>query len=775
MGGNSSCDGDSLQKNLKAGEFTLDIEETIKDIPVISSLKKPEQKKLAKSLEKRTYKPGDFVMKEGEIGTEFFLIVSGQCQVTSKENGVLAKLEAGDYMGEQALLKETKRNASIHAVTDITVLVLNKAGFDKMLGKKTKVKFAQRENKRRAVLTAFKNEEGDDTEEDKSNRLKGSSDITADEREWLLKKVKDNLMFMNLSRNQKLVVINKMYLESVKKGTELIVQGDRNASKFYVIQEGVFEIIVDGTKVTDFKTGACFGELALMYQAPRAATVKASEDSKVWVVKRNAFRSALKAAETARVNRNITFLKTINEFKSLLHNELQLLDQAFTKVIHGRGATIIKEGDKGDKFYVIRSGTAQWSKKDGEKGKLKKGSYFGERALLSDEPRAATITAETELLTLELSRQDFTDLLGPLESIMKDRMSDQDEASQKYRKSLLDSKGSGKPGGGKRESVTDTRDNTICALNEFKTIGILGKGAFGVVSLVVDTKTDKSYALKAIKKFQIVELGQQEHIVNEKDVMLLMNNPFLVNLRSTYKDKYRVYFLLDVCLGGELFGILRKARCFNEDTSRFFSACVIEAFAYMHGKNIIYRDLKPENLVLDNNGYLKVTDFGFAKKISGKTYTLCGTPDYLAPEIVTGQGHGKGVDWWTLGILIYEMLASFPPFYDDEALQTYRKIVKGRVKFPRFFSPQARDIIKAFLKNKPTKRLGITKQGNIDLIRDHEWFTKFDWAGLRAFRLKAPISPRVRGPDDISNFDEIPPEDDDLKPVKAKDDFDETF
>jgi len=297
------------------------------------------------------------------------------------------------------------------------------------------------------------------------------------------------------------------------------------------------------------------------------------------------------------------------------------------------------------------------------------------------------------------------------------------------------------------------------------------------VSLVVDPNTGKSYALKAIKKYQIVDLGQQEHIVNEKDVMLLMNHPFLVNLRNTYKDPLRVYFLLDVCLGGELFGILRKARCFNEDTSRFFAACVIEAFAYMHGKNIIYRDLKPENLVLDNKGYLKVTDFGFAKQITGKTYTLCGTPDYLAPEIVTGQGHGKGVDWWTLGILIYEMLASFPPFYDDEALQTYRKIVKGRVKFPRFFSPQARDIIKSFLKNKPTKRLGIVRGGNVNMIREHDWFggASFDWNGLTKFTLKPPITPKVKGADDISNFDELPQDEDPGKRVAAKDDFDETF
>merc|ERR1719397_828631 len=245
-----------------------------------------------------------------------------------------------------------------------------------------------------------------------------------------------------------------------------------------------------------------------------------------------------------------------------------------------------------------------------------------------------------------------------MKEIMDRKNNEEYKARDKQRKSVAN-----------EEEVEAKEDGKICGLKEFKTIGILGKGAFGLVSLVVDPYTKKSYALKAIKKQQIVELGQQSHIINEKNVMQKMHSKFLVNLRGTYKDNLRVYFLLDVCLGGELFTILRRRRYFNEGTSKFYAGCVVEAFDYMHSKNIIYRDLKPENLVLDSTGYLKVTDFGFAKVVKDKTFTLCGTPDYLAPEIVTGQGHGKGVDWWTLGILIYEMLASFPPFFDDEPIE----------------------------------------------------------------------------------------------------------
>lgn len=172
-------------------------------------------------------------------------------------------------------------------------------------------------------------------------------------------------------------------------------------------------------------------------------------------------------------------------------------------------------------------------------------------------------------------------------------------------------------------------------------------------------------------------------------------------------------------------------------------------------------DLKPENLVLTNTGYLKVTDFGFAKIVPNKTFTLCGTPDYLAPEIVTGQGHGKGVDWWTLGILIYEMLASFPPFFDDEPMMTYRKIIQGKFKYPRYLSAQSKDLISKLLKPKATKRLGIIK-GGTRMIREHPWFGSFNWEQLQKQTMNPPIKNKVKSPKDLSNFDHFAQKNEDL-------------
>jgi serine/threonine protein kinase len=296
-------------------------------------------------------------------------------------------------------------------------------------------------------------------------------------------------------------------------------------------------------------------------------------------------------------------------------------------------------------------------------------------------------------------------------------------------------------------------------MKDLETLGTLGKGSFGHVTLVKWKKSPdgETFALKAVSKAQIVETGQQGHIMSEKKVMSTMKHPFLVCLHATFKDADRLYFLLDPILGGELFTILRKRRYFSEDTARFYAAHVVDAFQYMHDRDTVYRDLKPENLLLDSDGYMKVTDFGFAKKLRGRTWTLCGTPDYLAPEIVGSRGHGKGVDYWTLGVLIYEMLASFPPFYDEDPMKTYAKIMHGKIKYPSHFSKEAVSLVKKLLNRKPTKRLGVVK-GGAKNIKDHAWFKRFRWDKLENGTMKAPIIIPIKDKYDLSNFEEYPEE-----------------
>jgi len=234
--------------------------------------------------------------------------------------------------------------------------------------------------------------------------------------------------------------------------------------------------------------------------------------------------------------------------------------------------------------------------------------------------------------------------------------------------------------------------------------------------------------------------------------MMMLDHPFIVKLFTTYQDRDQLYFLLEPTLGGELFRLLRHRKKFEDKPARFMAASVVLAFEYIHSKNIIYRDLKPENLLVDDQGYLKMTDFGFAKIVKQRTWTLCGTPDYLAPEVVSGAGHGKGVDWWTLGILIFEMLQGHAPFYDDDVMKTYCKILHGQVPYPRNFSKDAIAIIKKFLDKKVSKRLGRLK-GGAQLIREQPWFKGFDWDKFYGKQIKAPFTPLVKSQEDLSNFD----------------------
>ncbi|KAK7576358.1 hypothetical protein V9T40_012644 [Parthenolecanium corni] len=187
----------------------------------------------------------------------------------------------------------------------------------------------------------------------------------------------------------------------------------------------------------------------------------------------------------------------------------------------------------------------------------------------------------------------------------------------------------------------------------------------------------------------------------------------------------------------------------------FYAAEIVIALDYLHARNIVYRDLKPENLLLDRDGHLKITDFGFAKKLTDRTWTLCGTPEYLAPEIIQSKGHNKAVDWWALGVLIYEMLAGYPPFFDDNPFGIYEKILAGKIEWTRFIDPIAKDLIKKLLVQDRTKRLGNMKNG-VEDVKRHRWFKHIDWQDVYNKRLKPPIVPRITFEGDTRNFDEYP-------------------
>ncbi|KAJ1555228.1 camp-dependent protein kinase catalytic subunit [Cladochytrium tenue] len=287
-------------------------------------------------------------------------------------------------------------------------------------------------------------------------------------------------------------------------------------------------------------------------------------------------------------------------------------------------------------------------------------------------------------------------------------------------------------------------------LTDFEVYKTLGTGSFGRVHLVRLRASGQFFAMKVMRKTDIVKLKQVEHTINEKGILEKLDFPFLVGLLGTFQDSANLYIVLEYVQGGELFSFLRKSGRFPNHVARFYAAEVLLAFEYLHSMDIIYRDLKPENLLLTADGHIKITDFGFAKFVPDQTWTLCGTPDYLAPEIIQSKGYGKAVDWWSLGILIYEMLAGHPPFYDEDPFKLYEKILICKLRFPPHFDPMARDLVRRLLTPDLSKRFGNLKGGSEDIKR-HRWFHGIDWDSLRNLEIIVPYVPKVGHAGDTSN------------------------
>ncbi|CAF0991859.1 unnamed protein product [Adineta steineri] len=289
-------------------------------------------------------------------------------------------------------------------------------------------------------------------------------------------------------------------------------------------------------------------------------------------------------------------------------------------------------------------------------------------------------------------------------------------------------------------------------LDEFHLQRTVGTGSFGRVMITLHG--NQTIALKVMEKQTIVKLKQVEHTLSEKRILQAIKFPFLVNLVYSFKDNSHLYLALDFASGGEMFTHLRSVQKYPEDQTRFYAAQVALAFEYLHYLSIIYRDLKPENILFSADGYLKITDFGFAKVVRDRTYTLCGTPEYIAPEIILSRGYNKSVDYWALGILIYEMAAGYPPFYADQPIQIYEKIVQGKFKFPSHFSSELKDLIRNLLQADLTKRFGNLKNGTKD-IKYHKWFSNTNWIAIFEKRVKAPYLPKP-DKDHYEKYDEKP-------------------
>lgn len=282
-------------------------------------------------------------------------------------------------------------------------------------------------------------------------------------------------------------------------------------------------------------------------------------------------------------------------------------------------------------------------------------------------------------------------------------------------------------------------------LSQFQKQKVIGDGCYGDISLVKFKPNQRQYAMKISNIALARKKGQLIQLLNESRLMACLSFPFIIAHEFKFEDATNIYNVMEYIPSGDLFHHLRAQRNFTEEQTRFYTAQLVLTFEYLHNLGIIYRDLKPENILLGADGYLKLIDFGLAKELpEGKrSYTFCGTPEYIAPEIILCKGYSKAVDWWALGILIYEMYMGQPPFQDENPMKIYEKIISEntRIYYPKSFPPELKDLLKNLIEIDLTKRYGNLRNGVNDIKR-HAWFKGVGWEDIFCKKVKAPMRPK---------------------------------
>ena len=697
------------------------------------------------------------------------------------------------------------------------------------------------------------------------------------EKEFLKTAMKSYFIFEELPDTELTVLIQAMEKIHVAKGTK-IVQQDAKGEYFFIVHEGQMDKFCErgNHSVGKVKRGEFFGELNLFYECKGPKSIIADQDTTLWKMAHTTFRHVLAIHAKARDEDIRSTLKKVELFQSLSDQVLTKFADALTRVRFEPNDRIVQKGEVGQIFYIIEEGKVKVhdigiGDSQSVDQILEAGDWFGERALLTGETRAANITAITEVTTLAMDRETFSKNMGDLNTVLEHKakmdslralpiFANSDLSSQEFSRladlmqEMCYKKGkmlaeAGKPYllnvwfirhgallvyGGKtgkiynlkngdyfgdksilgdpthlsthnatcesnlttwvlsREDIESvvldigrlgqsagyrkSRQVTSIKLRDLKKHRVLGKGAFGRVWLTEWKGTGTPYALKVIHKRTLLDSHQEKGIIREKELLSLLQHPFILNLVSSFQDNDNLYLLMPLIQGGELFTVVQsrssvggKGGGLRNREAAFYAGCIIEALGHFHHRQIAYRDLKLENVMIDAEGYAKIVDLGFAKVVIDKTYTFCGTPEYLAPEIIMAKGHNHVCDYWAFGVLLYELLCGVSPFYVPHSAQMemFKRIVIVKYDWPLWFSTSyssttkehqagndAKDLVSKLLVRNPMERFGSHQRGYLD-VRDHPWFVTSECLPklLLKREYSPPWIPTVKDPFDVSNFD----------------------
>ena len=722
LGGNTV---DTIRPIHKSKETRSFIKHSLQDHFLLNSL--DDFDPLVDAMAPQVGLPGDVIIRQDTVGDMFYVLENGSALVY-KNNSLVGSMHPGSAFGELALINDVKRAATVRIDETSQLWLLDRQTFRRVLN--------QQENSSKEEKISF------------------------------LRRIN---LFEKLHDNSLIKIVNALNVAKFQEGAKIFKEGDVG-NCLYIVFKGLVSLTQASSygdspkEIAKIGIGQSFGELALINDEPRRAAATAVEEVSAYTLDRTNFTGILgNYKEVINENIGTSILRKVSILKDLNQNQLETISRKLSRRTYAPNQEIIRQGAEGNSFFMIASGEVSIVVNNAEVTSLCSGAYFGEMALMSSEMRNATVIARSETDCLVLERTDFVNLLGPLGKLIEAEANRRAKSSTgsvffpSFTSVFTGSENSQL----EKNMILEKRSESSFDLSDFQTKCLIGKGKFDTVIAVLQIDTGKYYSLKVIEKELLAEFEIENQIVEMRDLCAEFDSVFLPTLYATYSDLTNLYMLQELVPGGDFWTILYDSDYLdtthlggiNISSTVFYAANILGGLSYLHEHGITYRNLKPENVVMDSKGYLKLTDFNYAKRLLGSdtSSTICGNPEYMAPEMVLSKPYNRAVDFWALGIFLFELLSRSTPFDHSTTAGVYQRILASREYLTNAFSAgfdrvenlhAMRDLIILLLNSNPAKRLGMLRNGSDD-VWSHEAFKDLKLLTLTSGDYVAPFTPKL--------------------------------